>query len=94
MKTDDVVLVVVGLLTLLTRILMTVPVVRIVLEILVTRMVCVSEAEQPITVDKALIIVKDTVVVHVPVAMEIYAGRVIRTPAPVPRGLLIVIEKL
>ena len=57
-------------------------------------MICAVVAEHVITDDNALTTDKVTVAVHVPVAIDIVDGIVIVTPAPVPNGLLIVIEKL
>lgn len=88
------VFVVVGLLILLTARVMTVPEGSTELDMLETVMVWVVLAVQPMFVDRALTIDKVTVSVQVPVAMEISLGIVILTPAPIPKGLLMVMVKL
>ena len=68
---EEMVLVVMGLLMLSTLMLRTVPVVRMVFEMLVTRMVWLSEAEHPITVDRPFVIDSTTVEVQAPTAIDI-----------------------
>lgn len=59
------------------------------LVMLETKIDWVLEAVHKTTGERALAIEREAVIVHVPVAIETDEGKVIRTPAPIPKGLFI-----